>query len=94
MEEDLETLAVNPLVVTQATEAGAVLMDVATGDCFELNRIGAEVWRRLGTGQSPSGIVAALAASHDLATSVVEPDVRQLVADLLRHGLVTSPRRR
>ena len=65
-------------------------MDMASGDCFELNRIGAEIWSRLGKGESPSQLVANVAASYGLPAATVESDVRTLLEELTRSGLLTS----
>lgn len=93
MSDDPETPVSNPLAVLQATESGAVLMDVASGDCFELNRVGAEIWNRLVKGESRETIVAALAAQYDIPGPTLESDVSTLLADLSNHGLLTYPRR-
>jgi hypothetical protein len=83
-------LVANPNVVTQSMDDGAILMDMASGDCFELNRIGAEIWRRLAAGESATQLVASVAASYGLPPATVEPDVRGLLEELTRSGLLTS----
>ena len=88
MIDDVEVLSANPSIVVQPMESGAVLMNMATGDCFELNHIGVDVWTGLANGQTPAAIVAALAARYDRSPSEIESDVRALLADLTRHGLV------
>jgi len=85
-----KVLVANPNVVAQETDDGAILMDMASGDCFELNRIGAEIWSRLGKGESPSQLVANVAASYGLPAATVESDVRTLLEELTRSGLLTS----
>jgi len=87
-----KVLVANPNIVTQGTDDGAILMDMATGDCFELNRIGAEIWSRLGRGESPSQLVANVAASYGLPAATVESDVRTLLEELTRSGLLTPTR--
>ena len=84
-------LVANPYVVTQGTTDGAILMDMASGDCFELNRIGAEVWTRLTNGESPAQLVANVAASYGLPTATVESDIQALLEELTRNGLLTPP---
>jgi hypothetical protein len=93
MEQAPDTLVVNPLVVMQATASGGVLMDVASGDCFELNQLGTEIWSRLAQSEPLSAIVGALTESYDVSPATLERDVGALVGDLLRHGLVTRQRR-
>jgi hypothetical protein len=84
-----EHYTANPLVVAQATPEGTVLMDMATGECFELNGTGSKIWLLLTKGESLSRTVGALAAAHGLAVATVESDVRSLVTELTRRGLVT-----
>ena len=91
MTGESDSLVANPLVVVQPIDGGSVLMDVATGDCFELNQIGAEIWTLFAEGRSQASIVAALVSSYDIRPEAVESDVRALLADLKRHGLV-APR--
>jgi hypothetical protein len=83
-----EAQRVSEFVVGQPTAEGAVLMDMSTGDCFELNRTGAKIWSLLSAGQSIVDIVATLAAEHHLAPGPLEADVRALITELGRRGLV------
>jgi hypothetical protein len=85
--------AANPLVVLQQTEAGAVLLDTASGDCFELNRVGAEVWPLLAAGQEPDLIASTLANRYGISESKAQSDLGAVVGDLVRHGLLVRPRR-
>jgi len=75
-------------VVLQPTETGAVLMDQATGDCFELNHVGAEIWKLLSEGATADAIAAKLSASYDVSQAVAATDVEALVKRLAQHGLV------
>ena len=79
-------------VVLQRTEIGAVLMDQATGNCFELNHIGAEIWKLLSEGAATEAIAAQLSASYDVSQAVVAADVEALVLSLAQHGLIDSRR--
>jgi predicted Rdx family selenoprotein len=78
----------NPLISAQRMETGAVLMDAATGDCFELNRIGAEVWEQIASGGDVAAMVAGLASRYGVAVDRVSEDVRKLIDQLLARGLV------
>ena len=66
-----KVLVANPNVVVQQMNDGAILMDMASGDCFELNRLGAEIWARLGKGESPAELVANVAASYGVSAATV-----------------------
>ena len=70
---------------------GALLVDMNTGHCFRLNRVGAEVWRLLEAGPSLREIVATVAASHGQPLDQVDTDVRSLFSDLAREGLLAGP---
>ena len=87
---DETILVANPNVVVQQTNDGAILMDMASGDCFELNRLGAEIWARLGKGESRTELVANLAASYGVPTATVDSDVKALLQLLTQNGLLTS----
>ncbi|HMF40017.1 MAG TPA: PqqD family protein [Polyangia bacterium] len=93
MSADDRAVLASEFVVAQPTADGAVLMDMSTGDCFELNRSGARIWSLLTAGKSVPDIAAALAADHDAPAAPIEADVRALVAELGRRGLVKLPSR-
>jgi hypothetical protein len=80
-------------VVMQPTDNGAVLMDPTTGNCYELNRIGAEIWKLLAAGQPDAEIASTLAARYGVPQSEVAADVARLLADLARHRLVGASSR-
>ncbi len=88
MKDDPRAPLAPPAVVMQPTESGAVLMDPVTGDCFELNRLGAEIWSLLAAGDSSSQIATKLALRYEVPEMTVAADVQTLVADLARHGLL------
>jgi hypothetical protein len=91
----LETaLAANPLVqARQVAEGGAILFDSASGDCFELNRAAAEIWRRVTEGQSPRQAVDAMSSAYGVGRDSLEADVLGVLDDLVRRGLLTVARR-
>jgi hypothetical protein len=83
----------NPLVVVQTTADGAVLLEMTSGDCFELNRVGTEIWTRLTKGESLASVVVAIATRYGVPAATVELDAHALVGELIRRGLaVASPR--
>jgi Coenzyme PQQ synthesis protein D (PqqD) len=90
MDQAPHKLTPNPTVVSQPTKDGAVLLEMTTGDCFELNQVGAEIWSALATGQPLDDIVVALTRRYELPPSAIETDVRTLIEDLLGKGLLQS----
>ena len=85
--------APNPLVILQQTEAGAVLLETSTGECFELNHVGVEIWTSIAAGQAEDLIATALAKRYGITESTAASDISTLVGDLTRHGLLARPRR-
>jgi len=81
-------LLANPLITAQRMEAGAVLMDAATGECFELNRVGAEVWEQIAGGGDMTKVVAVLANRYGVAEDRISADVATLIDEMLARGLV------
>jgi hypothetical protein len=79
----------SPLVQARDVAGGAVLLDTMTGDCFELNRVGAEIWRRLVEGQPLDDVAAAIASEYGVARGIVEADLLRTVDDLVRRGLAS-----
>lgn len=77
-------------VDSRALSDGAVLVDMTTGNCFELNRIGAEIWELLAPGASEETICAALAERYPVERAVLVEDLRRLLEELQRHGLVVA----
>ncbi len=69
---------------------GAILMNTETGDCFELNRVGAQIWKELEEGRSIDDIAAIVAERHAVDQSVVFGDVAKLIDRLLQHGILFS----
>ncbi|MEA2696692.1 MAG: hypothetical protein QOI66_963 [Myxococcales bacterium] len=81
-------LLANPLITAQRMEAGAVLMDAATGECFELNRVGAEVWEQIASGGDMTKVVTVLANRYGVAEARISADIAKLIDEMLARGLV------
>ena len=65
-----------------------MLVDMTTGNCFELNQIGAEIWDLLSPGITEEAICTALAGRYSVERALLAGDVRTLLEELERHGLV------
>jgi hypothetical protein len=90
MNEDTGKLMPNPTVVSQETKEGTVLLEITTGDCFELNQVGAEIWAGIVKGEALAGIVADLARRYDVPSPTIEADALSLIHDLTQRGLLGS----
>jgi len=74
------------------TDYGSTLLDLDTGDYFNLNPTGTLVLHRLLEGDSPSQAATRLTEEYAVARHEAEQDVAELIAALVAAGLVeTTP---
>ena len=79
-----------PRVVFSPLEAGGLLVDLQSGDCWELNRVGAALWSGLVGGESLRATVARIHREFEVDPTIAESDARKLCASLLKMGLIRS----
>jgi hypothetical protein len=77
-----------PEVAAREVGDGAVLVNMNSGGCFELNRVGAEIWRLLQKKTTIADICEALAGRYPVAPDVLATDARDVIDALVRAGLV------
>jgi coenzyme PQQ synthesis protein D (PqqD) len=91
-ERQTQRYRVNATISAAPMPDGAVLIDSATGECFELNRTGARVWESLVRGEELDGVVDAIAAESSVQRSVVAADTATLIDALARRGIIVANR--
>jgi hypothetical protein len=69
-----------------------VVLDLARGDYFSLDEVGARVWDGLSAGQDVHEIAAALAAEYDTDVARIEEDVEAFTHELIRRELISEAR--
>jgi Coenzyme PQQ synthesis protein D (PqqD) len=67
-----------------------ILIDMGSGECFELNETGTEIWKGIERGDSSLAIAIALAENHQLTTDVARQHIDQLGTQLIERRLVTA----
>ena len=77
-----------PGVVSRRVGNGGVLVHLGTSHIFELNETGWAVWEGLDRGNSVADMAAALADRYEPAGASVSADIRTLIDELRRLGLV------
>jgi hypothetical protein len=82
------TLRCRPAVESRETPDGAVLVDMASGNCFELNHVGRLLWLELAPTRTLGQVCEALLPRFDVPREVIERDALALLEDLRRVGLV------
>lgn len=70
-------------------EDEAVVLDLNTSVYFSLNEIGAMIWERLGAGDSPEQIQAAVYEEYDVEPSLAWRHIEALVAQMLGEKLLS-----
>ncbi len=65
-----------------------VLLDLARGDYFGLDAIGARLWNGLMAGKTAAEIAAQIGPDYDVEPAVIARDLDALVAELIAQGLV------
>jgi hypothetical protein len=76
-------------VETRQTKTGAILVDMNTGHCYRLNRVGAKLWAMLATPASASALCDRLGKEHGLSPSQSKIDVQRLVDQLVSANLIS-----
>ncbi len=72
--------------------ATGILLNVRSGDFFELDERALSVWQRLDGKTEPATLARHLAATFGAPAAVVERDVRQFIGTLRKRGLLDGAR--
>jgi hypothetical protein len=88
MSEATARFQVSPDVVTREIDEGLLLVNLQSGATWKLNRVGADVCRRLDGATDVGAIVAALEQHYKVGIETLRQDVDGLLEDLQRQGLV------
>jgi hypothetical protein len=75
-------------VLFRVLDGEAVLLDLVSGTYFGLDPVGTEIWGMLGDGATIGEIRAAIVARYDVDAATARADLEDLVADLVKRGLV------
>ena len=67
---------------------GAVVVNLRTGECFELNQVGFEIWELLVGGTTEESICEKLVGRYPVGREVLAADVRNLLGEMIRRGLI------
>ena len=72
-----------PEVSVRNTASGAILVNLATGQCWQLNRIGADFLEQIRTERTIGEVCDALGSRYQVSRDVLERDVCRLTEELL-----------
>lgn len=77
-------------VETRKLPQGAVLVDMGTGRCYRLNRVGAEIWAMLESPSALGELCEGVATRYRRSVDAIEQEVRDLVEHLTKEQLIES----
>lgn len=82
------SITISSDVMTRQVGDEIVLLDLAGGNYFGLNPVGARIWQLLGEGKATGEVPDILAAEFDVGRDQAEEDTRKLLLDLQAQGLI------
>jgi len=77
-------------VVSQTLAGEAVVLDLKSERYYGLNPLGTRIWRLIGELGDVDRILEALVAEYDAPADVIAADLHELLAQLVRDGLVEA----
>lgn len=81
-------VTISPSASWHDTGGELVLFHLETKAYFELNTVGAEIWRHLANGLLVPEIVARLAQRYDAGPATIAAEVRRVISELIQAGLL------
>lgn len=75
-------------VLARQVGAQTVMLDLAKGEYFGLDPVGARMWQLLAEGKTLAEVRDAIVEEYDVSRADAERDLLALVADLLAQGLL------
>jgi hypothetical protein len=73
---------------TPLSDDGLMLVDLESGGCWQLNRVGREVWELFRNGSSVDAVVESLASSYGVERERLLADLMSVVDPLREQGLL------
>lgn len=67
-----------------------VMLSIASNAYYDVDSIGAEIWRRLEAPRRVRDLVASLVGDYDVALDVCEGDVIEFLEEALSEGLIRT----
>ena len=81
-------LRIAPNVFLRKFDLEAIVLDMRVGEYFSLNEIGVRVWSEIEKGNDLVASIEGLASEYDAPKQQIEADVKLLVEELKRRGLL------
>jgi hypothetical protein len=98
-EDELVTLHLGPSdslrptapIAARPISDGVILVNLESGQCWELNSVGALIWDRLSQGDSLDSISRVVAHTYSIDIEMARGDTEALLSNLVEQGIVEVP---
>lgn len=77
-------------VASKVIDGEAIIINLANGVYYSMDKVGALVWDLLQTGYSLEEVIAAVTGQYDVGREQAESNVRDLVQELVAENLVVA----
>ena len=84
-----DKIIVSPQVMARKVGNETVILDLASGNYFGLDPVGARMWQLMEAGTSLAAVCDALVAEYDVSREALQRDVLALAGDLVEKKLVS-----
>lgn len=86
--DDRTRVTIAPDVLVQPLEGESVLLNMESGTYFGLNRVGTRMWEAVTTAPNLAHAIQTLLGAYDVPPPTLRSDLRELLEQLVRKGLV------
>ena len=80
----------NEEVAAKVIDGEAIIINLANGVYYSMDKVGAFVWDLLQSGHTLESVVGAVAGRYDVSREQAESNVQELVQELVEENLVVS----
>ena len=77
-------------VASKVIDGEAIIINLANGVYYSMDKVGALVWDQLQAGYTLDGVITAVMGAYDVPREQAESNVRELVEELVQENLVIS----
>ena len=91
--EDVDRFEVGESVHARRFDDELVVLDLAHGEYYALDEVGARVWEGFAGGDSLSGVFEGLLSTYDVDRERLQEDVASFAGELVDKGLMRVCRR-
>ncbi len=84
------SVTIPPEVMARQVGDETVILDLASGNYFGLDAVGARIWQLISEGCMPSAIHERLLAEYDVAPDDLDRDIDRLLTELISQGLLSA----